>query len=182
MQQCQIAFDECSHFPGGWSYDPALIHAALSALQWSSKLRVLEFGAGQGTRLLVKLLERKIPSPGFEFVSYEDNPEWVCTHPKVQTILWSKTYPEILSGPYHLILIDGPRGSTTDRRLPWFTKIRPVVQPGTILVVDDFDRNSKYEKLLQENYVYEEVARRKLQVAGENNWIVVRVQQVRANV
>jgi len=172
-----ITADECTVFTGGWGYSAKLMSCALGAVEYEGRLSILEFGAGQGTLLLAGLLE-KVGAP-FRYVSYENNPDWVCPLENVETVLWEQYPKEILPGPYDLIIIDGPRGARTGGRLPWFSLTRPVVRVGTILAVDDFDHNVKYQEKLDENFSYEPVGYHPLEVFAGENWRAVRVLGVK---
>lgn len=176
-----VTWLECTAFPGGWSYSPQLMFEALRATeQRGETLEILELGAGQGTEVLANLLNiLEIP---FRYISYEDNPEYVCKRQDVRGIHWTLFPSKLASGPYDLILMDGPRGAATGTRLRWFPLLPEVVRSGTILVVDDFYANPGYGVGLKRYFEYDVVAEKPRVRVGVDNWCVVRITGIRPQV
>jgi hypothetical protein len=167
---------DCKVFPGGWSYYPQEMFHALQAVEHRGRVKMLEFGAGQGTEVLADLLiAKQVP---FLYVSYENDARYLSTREDVHAILWKETPDKLHPEKYDLVLIDGPRGSTTDTRLRWFPLLQQVVRKGTVLVIDDFGHNPKYRVELDRHFTYFTVAEKNPEAPIGESWAVVQIEGV----
>lgn len=146
MNAIPIHTDDCAAFPGGYSLNADEMETALSAVRYEGMLRVIEFGAGASTQVLHDLLVRK--DVLFEYVVYENNPEYYPGAAGVSLVAWKEFPTELRGGVFDLVIIDGPNG--TDRA-KWCPLLRGHVREGTIIVFDDFHHfRPVFEKALKE--------------------------------
>ena len=175
-----VTTDQCAAFPGHWSLWPTQMFAALNAVTYrvDHPLKVLEFGSGAGTVALAKLLENKPLK--FEYLSYENDAKYVQLIEGIKTIIWTVFPPKVdiefppgNARPYDLVIIDGLNGVD---RIKWYPLLRDHIQPGTILVIDDFDHYPEFQTALDALCKYEVVDR--LKAIGNTGmcWITVKVK------
>ncbi len=167
-ERVEVPLEQLRAFPGNWSLAPEEIYYALKHCTYKEKLRILEFGAGAGTKALVDVLKaHHIP---FEYHSFENDPAYIQElagvqfHPYSLTpVAWSKVkewVPEVkrvdlgLLPVFDLILIDGPHGVS---RAEWYAKFKPFTRPGTVLLIDDYHHYVEFEEALNANYTYDTV-------------------------
>jgi len=168
-QSIPITLEEVSLFPGDWSLEPEEIHLALKHCTFKNKLKILEFGAGEGTVQLIALLEKKnIP---YEYHSFENDrdflqslvlkvPQVIFHHyfvPGTSISDCGKWMPyvsqvELPELPiFDLIIVDGPHGVS---RSCWYTKFKKYSKEGTVILVDDFHHFEEFSQELNKNYNY----------------------------
>jgi len=160
-----LDFSDVEGFPGNWSLCPESIYLSLKHVRYRDKLRILEFGAGEGTRQLVHLLSKKnIP---FEYHTFENdfrflyNLDKVVTHyyylPDVkinQSYIWDpllKNYTLSDLPEFDLIIIDGPHGLARRR---WYEKFKKFSKKDTIILIDDFHHFKEFGEELDRNFHY----------------------------
>ena len=70
--------------------------------------------------------------------------------------------------------MDGPNG---DKRSLWYSKIRSVVKPGTLLLIDDFNHYKCFSDELDKNFNYEllSFSNEPFVPYGEHSWKIVRI-------
>ena len=177
MSKLAITSKLCKQFPGGWSVKSDAMNVALWHTRYNRTLNILEFGAGAGTQVLVDILTRL--NAAFNYVSYENKPEYVCTSPKVQTVMWDVCPTELVPGIFDFVIIDGPAGVT---RTQWYPLLKTHVQQGTIILIDDFRHFKEFEIALNSAFHYRTLASRTdKKVAGitQITWLVVKVTGVK---
>jgi len=168
----QVELDDTKEFTGGWSMDQIPVLSALRAVTFVDKLSILEFGTGKSTELLAKLLRDK--SVDYRYVSYENDPTFVCPDSSIETIFWEVFPAQIVDGIFDLIINDGPNGV---RRKLWYELHRKNVRPGTVLLLDGFYHYVEFLEALDLNYTYEILSDH---VAKRGTcWRVVKVLSVR---
>ena len=173
MGKINITSEQCSVFPGGWSIKPDQMFTALSNVEYTDKLKILELGAGVGTNVLADLLT-KLGVP-FTYVSYENDPVYACTRPDVQTVMWTTWPTELVKDLYDLVIIDGPAGR---QRVHWYPLIRDVVHPGTIILVDDYCHFAAFKLALNLNFKHHMICEKtqsRQPTGGQISWVVTRV-------
>ena len=165
LQQIEICLNDAQQFPGNWSLAPEEVFCALKYCTYENKLRILEFGAGESTVQLTRLLTKKgIP---FEYHVFENDPDYVTHIENVTYHLY-----DLPSLPFHrcnewkdvvsrydlpqlpvfdLIIVDGPHGIA---RAQWYAKFKKYTKPGTVILIDDFHHFREFGMALDENYKY----------------------------
>jgi hypothetical protein len=147
------------HFNSGWSLSPYEIYLSIKNVTFENKLKILEFGSGDGTTKLVDFLNKK--NVIFCYTSVEHDKSFAKT-PNVDYITYdlSNGYnlSEIenvdlhLEKIYDLVIVDGPNGIG---RCVWYSKIKNNVREGTIILVDDFHHYKEFSLELDKNFEYE---------------------------
>ena len=173
MGKLNITRDQCNIFPGGWSIKPEEMYTALSSVEYTDVLRILEFGAGDGTRALVKLLTDT--GVGFEYTSYENDALFAVMDPRVHTVMWRDMPTKLEQGIFDLVIIDGPMGLD---RCKWYPLVAPMTHKGTIIVVDDYHHFTEFKVALDKHFthdVIQEHLEAPIPGAGQVSWVVTRV-------
>jgi hypothetical protein len=125
---------------------------------------VLEFGAGESTFQLTKLLTKKnVP---FEYHVFENDPLYIkyidhvtyhyyflpnvpCPFSEWANIVDQYTMPEL--PVFDLVIVDGPHGVA---RAQWYSKFKKYVKPGTVILIDDFHHYNEFGNALDKNFKY----------------------------
>lgn len=156
---------------GGWSYCTEQITQLRKDLPNKDTLKVLEFGAGDSS---VKIYEYFASfCDQVSYLCYETSTRWAPNHKDIEVVMYSNVQDvNLREEKYDLILVDGPTGVT---RKFWYQKLKPIVQPGTIIHIDDYDHFPEFEKELQRNLSYEELYRKSRSRKGEKSWLTVKV-------
>ena len=172
MECLNIPQEECGIFKGGWSLDATAMYYALRAIRYADKLRILEFGSGDGTAALVELLDRH--SVPFDYTAYENNIEYKCPDHRVRTMLWEEFPSKVRKDVYDFVIIDGPHGVTREK---WYPLIKPVVRAGTIILIDDWMHYAEFMKALDNNFTYRviEAHAEYTEICSYITWLIVEV-------
>lgn len=159
MKKISIELQDCHAFSGGWGIAPYEVYFSIKHLEYEEKLRILEFGSGQGTTNLVNLLvDKKID---FEYFSIENDINYAKT-PLVKYQLYeiadnydlndlSKIDLDLI-GYYDLVIVDGPHGVG---RCKWYSKFKNNVREGSIILVDDFHHYKEFSTELDAHFEYD---------------------------
>jgi predicted O-methyltransferase YrrM len=163
-----ISLADTRYFPGDWSLTPEEIYLAIKHSTYKEKFRILEFGAGESTIQLAKLLkEKQIP---YEYHVFENDPEYIKPIDRVtyhyyflppipfcQCNEWRQVvagYELPLLPVFDLIIVDGPHGVA---RAEWYSKFKIYTRPGTIILIDDFHHYAEFGQELDGNFAYETI-------------------------
>ena len=179
MEFLTVTTEECANFPGGWSLNQEQMISALSNVSYDNKLRVLEFGSGEGTYVLARILTRR--GIDFDYVAYETDEDYACTHPAVKTIMYSPDeFPtELHEGIYDLVVIDGPTGKC---RTKWYPLLRDHVREGTIVLIDDFRHFPEFASEFRRHFKFDTIQRieyPKEEGRAQITWKTVKIIKVR---
>lgn len=158
----QITLEETQDFPGNWSLCPEEIYLALKYCEYDESLKILEFGAGEGTVQLAKLLTNKnIP---FEYYSFESSRNFIKQIENVFYYLYALPplpyndlreavkqveIPELPT--FDLVIVDGPHGVS---RCEWYAKFKKYTRPGTVLLIDDFSLQRVWRSFRSKFYIH----------------------------
>ena len=75
LSKIDVEITDVAGFPGNWSLASEEVYYALKHCTYEGKLKILEFGAGDGTVRLASLLRRKgIP---YEYHSFESDASYI---------------------------------------------------------------------------------------------------------
>src|SRR5690349_2610845 len=75
LNNIDITLQDTRYFPGDWSLTPEEVYLALKHCTYEKTFKILEFGAGEGTVQLARLLtEKNIP---FEYHVFENDPAYL---------------------------------------------------------------------------------------------------------
>jgi len=170
---------EIPRFAGGWSYTQAEMTELFKHINYPDTYSILEFGSGASTVLLYNHFKKYVRD--LKFVTYESNRSFLIENSDIQYIYYNDAEIEkviIPEGPYDLVLVDGPNG---DKRSLWYEKIRSVVKPGTILLIDDFNHYKCFSDELDRNFNYEILSHHEEPFVpyGEHSWKIVKVNSLR---
>lgn len=152
MEKIEINYEDCLEFPSGWSLHPSEIYMALKHVVYNDKINILEFGSGEGTKNLIKLLNNK--NIKFYYKSYEHDGSY-CTLNNVDYVQYdSDNIKNIILDDkvYDLVIVDGPHGVS---RSLWYEKFKSNVITGSIVLIDDFHHYQEFDEELNKNYLYE---------------------------
>ena len=168
LQTFNVPIEDCQNFPGNWSLSPEEIFFALKYATFIDTFQILEFGAGEGTVRLSKLLQKHgIP---YEYHTFENSQSYLLNLPNVTfhlyalppapqgnlaewcPIVQSVEIPDLPIAD--LVIVDGPHGVS---RAEWYAKFKSLTRPGTIILIDDFHHFSEFGEALDRNFVYETI-------------------------
>lgn len=175
-----ITLADARFFPGDWSLTPEEIYLAIINATYDEKFKILEFGAGESTIQLAKLLrEKNVP---YEYHVFENDPEYIKPIGSVSYHLYSlpplpfhrtnewKPYVAEYKLPYlpvfDFVIVDGPHGVA---RAEWYSKFKTYTRPGTIILIDDFHHYSAFGQELDKNFYYETI----IEYNKNPNWKIV---------
>jgi len=162
-------------FNGGWSYTQREMEEFFKHVVFYPKMAVLEFGSGDST---VKLYNHfKCFVEDLTFYTYESNPNFIGNHQHVKYMSYAESNIDELILPeiqFDIVLIDGPNG---DKRSKWYSKIKPFVKTGTIILVDDFNHYACFGEELDKHFKYDVLSfhDEPFVAYGEHSWKIVRV-------
>ena len=83
-------FHDFSVFNGGWSYSKNSIKKTFEALPYQPNINVVEFGAGDSTIKLLKILTDKYYEVTYD--CYETNVEFAQPNPKINYIIYNELH------------------------------------------------------------------------------------------
>jgi predicted O-methyltransferase YrrM len=175
-----IALTDTRYFPGDWSLTPEEIYLAIKHSTYKDCFKILEFGAGESTIQLAKLLREKgIP---YEYHVFENDPEYIKNIDRVtyhyyflpslpfhRCNEWRQSvagYELPLLPVFDLIIVDGPHGVA---RAEWYSKIKIYTRPGTVILVDDFHHYSEFGQELDRSFSYETI----IEYNQSPNWKII---------
>ncbi|MDP1880628.1 MAG: hypothetical protein Q8K60_06785 [Parachlamydiaceae bacterium] len=150
-------------FPGNYSLNPEEIYRALKFTCYQDSLKILEFGAGEGTAQLTMLLKKKNVSYDYhvfenavQFVKELDNVTYYLYDlpNNVHCNQWGSAVENIelpILPIFDLIIVDGPHGVS---RAKWYCKFKKYTRPGTVILIDDFHHYKEFEEALEKNFKY----------------------------
>lgn len=163
-----ISLEDAKYFPGNFSLTPEEIYLALKHCSYREKFTILEFGAGESTVQLSKLLTQKhIP---FEYHVFENDPLYIKNIGDVHyhyyflpsipfhrcsewnDVVARYTLPDLPN--FDLVIVDGPHGVA---RSQWYSKFKKYTKPGTIILIDDFQHFKEFGEALDKNFTYSTV-------------------------
>lgn len=158
-----ITQDDTMGFPGDWSLNPQEIYRALKFTCYQNSMKILEFGAGEGTVQLTKFLVKKNIS--YEYHVFENNVQFAKELDNVTYYLyelpsnvhcneWGSTIENIelpILPIFDLVIVDGPHGVS---RAKWYSKFKKYTRPGTVILIDDFHHYKEFEEALEKNFKY----------------------------
>lgn len=172
-----------SVFKGGWSYTEEEVYNAVSLLPIRQTIKVLEFGCGDSSVSLFKLLS-EIYSVTYK--AYESFEDYLVVYPGFECIIYDeKDLPTLDIGDekYDLIIIDGPNGAA---RKHWYGKIVNNVKSGTVILIDDWCHFKEFEQALINDFgskvEYKEIETRKepdpnsAPHLGYKSWKIIKVK------
>ena len=158
------------YFNGGWSYTQNEMN---ELFKYTRKgMNILEFGAGDSTLKILKLLEPE------NYYVYETDLSYVPKSEKIKTVLYDPNNIENLEIQhdilFDLVLVDGPNG---ENRKHWFSKLRSCTHPGTIILIDDFNHYECFGQELDKYFDYELLSFSNVPFVpyGEHSWKIVRI-------
>jgi hypothetical protein len=160
-----VVLEDTQYFPGKVSLVPEEIYLALKHCAYLEKIKILEFGAGESTVQLTKLLEKKnIP---FEYHVFENDKDYIQNVKGVayhyyylpgkdieDAYQWNDyvaQYDLPQLPVFDLIIVDGPHGVS---RALWYEKFKKYTKPGTVILIDDFHHFKEFGQALDANYEY----------------------------
>jgi len=164
-----VTKEECLEFPGSWSLWPAQMYRALNAVEYIDKIKILEFGAGDGTKALAEILNNK--GIDYRYFTYENDQRYIIDTDKITTMIWNDFPDRIIDGIFDLIIIDGPEGVS---RSKWYPLIKKNARPGTIIVIDDFGHYQEFSDALNANFNYDIIDQRDRFARTGTTWLTVR--------
>lgn len=155
-------------FLTGWAIDGFLAHRIVELLEDRRPTGILELGSGSSTVLIATLLERlKVPKGRHiavdhlpEYLSRTDEalkrqqvtrqPELLLcplSSPKGDSIPWYSGLEDRLGGSkLDLVIVDGPPGGDHPlSRFPALDAVRPFLNPGATVLLDDAKRPAEAE-------------------------------------
>lgn len=161
-------------FTGGWSYTQKEMNELFKYTK--PGLKILEFGAGDSTAKIYKLLH-----PSLYYV-YETDKKYIPINDFIKVFIYEDVESTVLDHgelTFDLVLIDGPNGET---RKYWFSKIQKCVHSGTILLVDDFNHYKSFGEELDRCFEYEVLSfsDEPFVEYGEHSWKIVRITSIKA--
>jgi len=162
-------------FMGGWSYTQREMEEFFKHVVFSPSMSILEFGSGDSTIKLYDHFKQYVDN--LTFYTYESNPTFIGNHGTVKYMSYSESSIDSLVLPdikFDIVLIDGPNG---DKRSKWYSKIKPNVKVGTIILIDDFNHYACFSEELDKNFKYETLSHHEEPFVqnGENSRNIVRV-------
>jgi hypothetical protein len=165
--------NDIAHFQGGWSYTQNEMLEFLKHINIRDSYKILEFGAGNSTKILYDIIERFCYD--IEYDTFENDRNFYVTHKKVNTIMYDVDDIDLVITPnkkYDIIIIDGPNGVL---RAKWYNKIRENIKSDTILLIDDYNHYSEFESQLNENFTYNILSKSDVPFVpyGEHSWRIL---------
>jgi len=171
-------------FNGGWSYtnmEMGELFKHIDLNLFRENYNILEFGGGDSTLKIHNLFDNV---KNLKYYVVESNSQYlhVNTDNKFQYILYDEIdLPNIKLQDhireniiFDLVLIDGPNG---EGRKYWYNKIKPFVDIGSIILIDDFNHYQAFSDELDLNYDYDVLSLSMIPFVpyGEHSWKIVRV-------
>jgi len=155
----------------GWAYCSEQILQFMPDLLKGEKINIIEFGAGDSSIKIYEYMNQMYNH--VSYLCYETSLKWVPNHPDIEAIIYNNVAEVSLRNQkYDLVLIDGPTGVT---RKFWYEKLYNIVEPGTVVHIDDYDHYKEFEEELTKNLKYEELYRRSRKFKGEKSWLTVKI-------
>jgi hypothetical protein len=164
---------DINKFKSGWSYTPNEMRDFFKYLIVKDSYKVLEFGAGDSTKILYDIIERYCKN--IEYDTFETDINYAVKYKNVNTILYDSNNIDNTTIPnkkYDIILIDGPTGVL---RSKWYFKIRNNIKYDTILLIDDYKHYKEFEDELNKNFDYLILSRSDVPFVpnGEHSWRIL---------
>ena len=163
-------------FNGGWSYTQREMNDLFKHIEYKDNYSIIEFGAGDSSIKLFNHFKKYVKN--LNYTIYESNYNYLPSNTCDYDIYFyneediiNTTMPSKI---YDLVLIDGPNG---DKRKYWYSKLKPCIKKGTIILVDDFNHFQSFSDELDKNFEYQllEYHDEPFIAFGEHSWKIVKI-------
>ncbi len=165
--------NDIQKFVGGWSYTQNEMREFLKYLTPRDSYKVLEFGAGNSTKILYDIIERY--AKNIEYDTFETDINYHVNYKNVNTIMYNINNIDRVIIPdktYDIIIVDGPNGVL---RSKWYSKIRSNIKYDTVILIDDYNHYKEFEEELNRNFNYKILSASDVPFApnGEHSWRIL---------
>lgn len=176
--QNQIVNYSIPEFSGGWSYTNKEMRELFKHVNYYPSYSILEFANGDSS---LKILDHfKKHTKSLNYTLYPSDNTFLSNNlnDNFEVQLYDLNRIESIPMPtrtYDLILVDGPNG---EARSLWYSKLKPCVKKGTLLLVDDFNHYKSFSEELDKNFEYELLSfsdEKPFSPSGEHSWKIVRI-------